>query len=95
MLRADHPAHAEVMRELRLAVERGDFIDAECRFSTGEIWGGMGSVCDVSFPERDVDRRSWQLFVRLVKGFKIAGMTYQPATERASMFKEWLSNPAL
>lgn len=94
MLRAaDYPAQANVMRQLRLAVERGDIAEAERRFSAGDIWGGAGSVSDVSFVSPDADRRSLRLLIRLVRAFARAGMTYAPATDRASVYKKWLKRP--
>jgi hypothetical protein len=91
---ADYPAQADVMRQLRLAVERGDFADAQRRFASGDIWGGAGSVWDVSFMSPEGDRRSWRLLLRLVRTFAVAGITYPPANERASACKKWLKLPA-
>jgi hypothetical protein len=94
MLRhADYPAQADVMRLLRLAVEKGDVTEAERRFSAGDIWGGAGSVSDVTFLRPDLDRRSWRLLIRLVRTFAMAGITYSPATESASIYKKWLRLP--
>ena len=91
MLRsADYAAQADVMRQLRLAVEQGDAAEAERRFSAGDIWGGAGSVSDVSFTSPEADRRSWRLLIRLVRAFAVAGITSSRATENASIYKKWL-----
>jgi len=96
MLRAaDYPAQAAVMRKLRLAIERGDIAEAERRFSSGDIWGGAGSVRDISFMSPEADRRSWRLLIRLVRTFAVAGINYPPATESASIYKKWLKLPGL
>jgi hypothetical protein len=81
------------MRQLRLAVERGDAAEAERLFSSGDIWGGAGSVSDVSFLSPEVDQQSWRLLIRLVRNFAVAGIAYPPATDRASIYKKWLRLP--
>ena len=93
MLRTDYPAQASVMRQLRLAAERGDDAEAERRFSSGYIWGGAGSVSDVSFLSPKVDQHNWRLLIRLVRNFALAGIAYPPATDRASIYKKWLKLP--
>ena len=93
MLRANHPWQANFMRQLRLAVERGDMAEAELRFSSGDMWGGSGSVCDVSFLSAKADQQSWRLLIRLVRSFALAGITFAPASSRASIYKEWLRLP--
>jgi hypothetical protein len=90
MLATNYPWQANVVRELRLAVERGDAREAERRFSSGDIWGGAGSVSDVTFLSPEVDKRSWRLFIRLVRGFALAGIHLAPATDKASIYRTWL-----
>ena len=95
MLQADYPAQASVMRKLRLAVERGDAAEAERCFSSGDIWGGAGSVSDVSFLSPETDQQSWRLLIRLVRSFALGGFAYPPASDRAAIYKKWLKLPAM
>lgn len=93
MLRADYSWQADVMQQLSLAIEKGDFVEAKRRFSSGDLWGGAGSVCDVQWPSQETNKRKHRLFIRLVRAFAIAGITYPAATYMASVYKGWIKLP--
>jgi hypothetical protein len=90
MLRPDYNWHADVLQKLQESVDRGDLAEAELRFSSGDIWGGAGSVSDVSFSDPSMDEQKCKLLWRLVTGFARGGITYPPASNMAAIYKGWI-----
>ena len=87
----DHPYQANTMACLGESVRlRPNEIAAAYR--DGAIWGGSGSVCDVSFSDRAADAAKCRLLVRLVECFELEGYHYEGASQMAAIYRRWLKD---
>lgn len=91
MLRPDYGWHADVLIRLREAVNRRDLQGAEDQFASGDIWGGSGSVRDVSFVDSASNARKCELEIELVDAFASAGIANEAATEMAAIYRRWIA----
>ena len=55
-LLGDRPWQASVMMKLADAASAEDWGELETLYASGDIWGGSGSVSDVSFPDPNPTR---------------------------------------
>lgn len=92
MLRPDYDWQADVLMGLREAVNRHDLQAAEEQFSSGNIWGGSGSVRDVSFVDSASNARKCELEIELVDAFGRAGITSKAASEMAAIYRRWIAD---
>jgi len=89
-LLSDHPWQANVMRALAEAAESSDAEELYRLYASGDIWGGAGSVFDVSLPTPDANKAHCSLMAELVQSFEEAGIRFAPAEARASVCRQWL-----
>ena len=71
MLRSDYGWQADVLMRLREAVNGQDRQAVEELFGSGDIWGGAGSVHDVSFCDAVLDERKRKLLIELVDASRV------------------------
>lgn len=90
LLRPDYGWQADLLIGLKEAVARGDLLEAEKRFASGDIWGGAGSFRDVSFSDSRLNARKCELEIGLVEAFARAGITNRAASETATIYRSWL-----
>jgi len=91
MLRSDYGWQADVLMRLREAVNGQDRQAVEELFGSGGIWGGAGSVHDVSFCDAVLDERKRKLLFELVDAFASAGITNRGASETVAIYRRWLA----
>jgi hypothetical protein len=92
LLTPNHLWHADVVRRLQQTVQRDDLAEAELQFSSVDMWGGSGSVTDVSFADGAKDQRICELMIELVDAFAKAGIANKRASEMAAIYRSWLEN---
>ena len=89
LLLPDCPAHAAFVGRLGQSVAERDFPTAVRLFSSLDMWGGSGSIADISLPTPAANEKMNELLMQLVKHFGDAGIAYPRATTWVSVFEEW------
>jgi hypothetical protein len=82
--------HAEILRRLQTAVLTGDVADVRAEFCSLDMWGGSGSVADLSLRDPRARRRSCHLLSRLNAEFRDAGFECARANQWTDVFDQWL-----
>jgi hypothetical protein len=82
--------HAEIVRRLEAAALAGDVAEVRAQFCSLEMWGGSGSVADLSLDEPSAQRRSCRLLSRLNAEFRNAGFECARADQWTDTFDQWL-----
>ena len=92
LLERDGHPQAEYVSALA-TVAKWDPTSVEPGLTSGAMWGGSGSVFDVSeFSSREDRRRFVRLLVRLVEEMRQAGITAPGAESRATIMLNWLKS---
>ena len=87
-----HPGQAEYVSALAI-VAHWDPTAVTPGLISGAMWGGSGSVWEVSeFDSREDRRRFMQLLLHLVEEMRKAGITGPAAESRAAIMSNWLKS---
>jgi len=90
LIAAQSPFHADIVRRLESTVLTGDVAEVRAKFCSPEMWGGSGSVADLSLDEPNAQRRSCELLSRLNGEFRAAGFECARADRWTDTFDQWL-----
>ena len=90
LIEASSLYHANIVRQLEAAVLTGDSSDIRKQFCSLDMWGGSGSVADLSLTPPDAQRRSCELLSRLNSAFRNAGIGCPRADQWTDTFDQWL-----
>ena len=93
-LLSEYPAQADVITRLG-ETARSHPDDLKTAYRDGAIWGGSGSVIDVQLRDRAADAAKCRLIVQLVERFEHEGYLYEPASQRAAIYRGWLKSGVL
>ena len=91
LMRPGYGWQADVLIRLRDAVNRHDLKGAKEQFASNDIWGGSGSVRDVSFVDSASNARKCELEIELVDAFASEGIANRAATEMAAIYRRWIA----
>jgi len=91
MLRPDYGWQADVLVRLRDAIDSDDLEAAADQFASGDLWGGSGSVHDVTLADSASNARKCGLIIELVDRFALVGITNGAASEMAAIYRRWMA----
>jgi hypothetical protein len=84
--------HAEIVRKLEATVLKGNVAEVRADYCSVEMWGGSGSVADLSLDEPKAQKRSCELLSRLNAEFRDAGIECARADQWTNTFDQWLDD---
>jgi hypothetical protein len=82
--------HAEIVQRLEATVIAADVGEIRAGFCSMDMWGGSGSVADLSLDDPIAQKRACELLSRLNAQFRDAGIKCARADQWTDTFDQWL-----